>query len=188
MGIFLTPDAATLVQDLFGLDGGATPEIDSGMFDTLATTADREGMAPRLYALHGAPGRLPNEFRERLRRSAIESEALELQRRPALAELLDALANRQIPALLMKGAALAYTLYPSPGLRPRSDTDILIPESAAAPARARLETLGFNLSESAGTTTLSYQFTATRQLPGGSPDVVDVHHRLSNRAAFSRLF
>ena len=44
----------------------------------------------------------------------------------ALSELSDAFANASIPGLVIKGAALARSHYPSPGLRPRVDTDLLI--------------------------------------------------------------
>jgi len=46
-----------------------------------------------------------------------------------LREVLAALAGAGLPVLLLKGAALAYTLYPEPHLRDRSDTDLLFPVS-----------------------------------------------------------
>lgn len=49
----------------------------------------------------------------------------ELQRRE-LADLMAALSGTGIQALLMKGAAWAYQVYPVPMLRSREDTDLLI--------------------------------------------------------------
>jgi hypothetical protein len=43
----------------------------------------------------------------------------------------------------MKGTALAYSVYPSPGLRPRGDTDLLVPTARASEVRAVLEAHGF---------------------------------------------
>jgi hypothetical protein len=43
-----------------------------------------------------------------------------------LRELLDSLAARGVPVLLLKGTGLAYTVYPKPHLRPRVDIDVLI--------------------------------------------------------------
>ena len=43
-----------------------------------------------------------------------------------IARVTAALDARGVRALLVKGAALAYGLYPEPCLRPRVDTDILV--------------------------------------------------------------
>ena len=163
-------------------------EFSGKVTQTLLDSAHREGMAPCLYGLLHKVDGIPGVFRERLRSLAIDSEALEMQRRPALAELCDAFADSNIPVLLLKGAGLAYTLYPSPGQRPRSDTDILIPESSITQARTLLNLIGFKVLDPTGTTTLSFQFDAIRQLPGGVPDAVDVHYRVSNRMAFAKHF
>ena len=62
---------------------------------------------------------------------------------PAVAALGDA----GIPVLLLKGAALAFGDYASPGLRPMNDVDLLVPAAAAAGARRALESAGFRPSE-----------------------------------------
>ena len=59
-----------------------------------------------------------------------------------LRAVLTLLAGEGIDPVLLKGAALARTHYRRPELRPRSDTDFMIPESArehAARVLARLE-------------------------------------------------
>ena len=48
-----------------------------------------------------------------------------------------------IPVILLKGAALAATLYPSIGLRPMGDLDILVPGERLAEAVACLKALGY---------------------------------------------
>jgi hypothetical protein len=57
--------------------------------------------------------------------------------------LLSAFAAAEIPATLLKGTALAYSLYPSPALRQRGDSDILLPRNRAAEVRAILAAQGF---------------------------------------------
>jgi hypothetical protein len=52
-----------------------------------------------------------------------------------LTRVLACLADAGIDVLIFKGAHLAHTVYPAPGLRPRSDSDLLIPEAD----RARIE-------------------------------------------------
>jgi hypothetical protein len=49
----------------------------------------------------------------------------------------------EIPTVILKGAALATTLYDSIGLRPMGDLDLLVPEERLAEAVARLEALGY---------------------------------------------
>ena len=45
--------------------------------------------------------------------------------------------------MLLKGAALAITVYDSIGLRPMGDLDLLVPEERLAEAVARLKALGY---------------------------------------------
>ncbi|MFI5180922.1 MAG: nucleotidyltransferase family protein [Thermoanaerobaculia bacterium] len=61
----------------------------------------------------------------------------------ATAPAVEALERASIPTLLLKGAALALTVYPSPGLRPMADVDVLVPERLAAPARRVLAEAGW---------------------------------------------
>ena len=51
---------------------------------------------------------------------------LDALHRTALSELSSAFASAAIPGLVIKGAALALSHYPSAGLRPRVDTDLFI--------------------------------------------------------------
>jgi hypothetical protein len=52
--------------------------------------------------------------------------ALNAWHEEVLHHLLDALGAANIPALLLKGTGLAYTIYPAAHLRPRLDVDVLI--------------------------------------------------------------
>ena len=70
--------------------------------------------------------------------------------RAALLPLLDALAKAGIDTLLLKGTALAYSLYQEPAMRPRGDTDLLIRPAALEQARAAFRACGFVPSSSAG--------------------------------------
>src|SRR4051812_26187372 len=63
---------------------------------------------------------------ERVARDAGGHAAIELLRRQEILAVFDALAAEQIVPVLLKGTALAYTVYPTPGCRPRSDTDLMI--------------------------------------------------------------
>jgi hypothetical protein len=49
----------------------------------------------------------------------------------------------QFPVIVLKSAALATTLYPSIGLRPMGDIDLLVPQNCLAEAVACLQALGY---------------------------------------------
>lgn len=63
--------------------------------------------------------------------------------RPYLSELLTAFAEARIDLLVLKGAALAETVYPRPSLRRYGDLDVLVRRADAARARTLLEGLGY---------------------------------------------
>ncbi len=48
-----------------------------------------------------------------------------------------------IPAVVLKGGALAFTLYPDRSLRPINDLDLLVPEERLEEAAARIQALGY---------------------------------------------
>lgn len=66
--------------------------------------------------------------------------------RPHLAALLQEAAAEGMGLIVLKGAALAETLYPRPGLRPFGDLDILIRPQDAPRVRPLLEHLGYTVS------------------------------------------
>lgn len=87
---------------------------------------DIHGMLPIVYRESLAPA---------LREQAIRAAALEPLLLAGLQNVLAALRARGVQPLVLKGAALAYTIYSSPELRPRSDTDVLIAEGDLEAAR-----------------------------------------------------
>ncbi len=60
-----------------------------------------------------------------------------------LSDLLRAAEREGLEVIVLKGAALAETVYPRPGLRPFGDLDILVRPSDAVRARILLESLGY---------------------------------------------
>ena len=76
---------------------------------------------------------------EALRASSISS-ALRTQEAHRAVQALDA---GGVPNVLLKGMALAHTVYPSPALRPMQDIDVWVPPDRLDQAVALLETAGF---------------------------------------------
>ena len=139
----------------------------------LAATARREGVAPLLYhalkerrsrgaevqrhrgerssapLLPCSPAplpRVPPGVQAGLRQAYYATTARNLLIYRELSRILAALRvspSPPLPVILLKGAALAATLYPSIGLRPMGDLDLLVSEDRLAEAVACLKALGY---------------------------------------------
>lgn len=132
------------------------------------------GVAPLVYANARVP---------QLRGEAMQAAAYEQLRAIDLDEVLAALAAAGVEALVLKGSALAYDLYPAPELRPRSDTDLLIARDDLPKLRAAMLALGFEEHLSSGDEHGLRQAEFTRA-PGM---VYDVHWSATNVPAFDAV-
>jgi hypothetical protein len=110
----------------------------------LASASEAHGLAPLLYFHFTQAGIvLPLEARQHLLGFVMAHREANRLRFQALGGILDAFDNAAIPVLVLKGAALAHLLYPSVGLRPLSDIDLLVDWRLAARAQSVLTSLGF---------------------------------------------
>jgi hypothetical protein len=112
--------------------------------------------------------------------------ALELARRAALVRLLERFAGARIRVLVIKGAHLAYAVYPDPSLRPRSDADLFIDEADAAAAQRVLRESGHALVPHVTGRFVMSQFHFVDAGPSGA-HAYDVHWRLANPLAFRHV-
>jgi len=137
-------------------------------------------IAERLAALPDAPAALRQHFGTESSRHA----AIDLLREAELRQLVTELSTSSISALLMKGAQLAYSHYPRPDLRPRLDTDLLIPEHATAATGAVLARLGYGpAGHVSGRFVMSQESYVKRR--GTQPlHTVDVHWKIANPQVF----
>jgi hypothetical protein len=98
-----------------------------------------------------------------------------------LQSVTDALMAGGIPALLTKGAALAYTAYPEPWLRPRVDTDLLVRHGDFDAASRVLQRAGYVRSDATNTGALvSHQVAFERVDEHGIRHVLDLHWKAAN--------
>jgi hypothetical protein len=91
-----------------------------------------------------------------------------------------------VNTLVLKGAALAYTLYPAPHLRPCGDVDLLVKKHHLEEAVAQLEALGYKRLNSISREAVHTQWTFERQ--ACSLHVIDLHWAISNRPLFANMF
>jgi hypothetical protein len=139
----LCPESANLLRCVFsGQNAPWPPDLSAEVFfqETVA-----QGMAQLLfrrikeYDCLGGPA----ELIARLKETALRQAAAELRLEADLSSLLKAFAEVGIRPLLLKGTALAYSLYSEPWLRPRCDTDLLIAEAEREQAAVLLLRLGY---------------------------------------------
>lgn len=128
----------------------------------------------------GEVSRWPDAIRRACHDDAIAQTASELARRSELMRVLAAFAATGITPLILKGAALAYSRYSRPALRPRGDTDLLVPPEAATLSERVLRDLGYTRGGGVTGDLVSYQATWSRTDPIGQVHDVDVHWRISN--------
>ena len=93
-----------------------------------------------------------------------------------------------VPALLFKGAALAYTHYAFPHVRPRLDTDILVRPEDRTGAVEALERIGYQRRNMVTRDAIFTQWTFAKLGIGATRHLLDLHWRITNRPFFRYLF
>ena len=124
--------------------------LNSGLDWTyIIETALQHGIAPLLYynLSELADERVPEKVVEYLRKLYNGNVARNILVYDALSKVLKAFKDAGIEVIVLKGAALAETIYHDIGLRPFSDVDILVRERDLQSAKKQLPGLGYRLDE-----------------------------------------
>jgi len=119
------------------------------------------------------------EFARRVAAVAVAQRASVECNLAAARDAAAALLRYEIPAVFIKGAALAPSVYPAPGLRPFGDLDLLIHRDRLPAACAVLGSLGF-LPESEPTFS-PMETSLVREVPGALPVGIDLHWDLTEQ-------
>jgi len=116
-------------------------------WDDLIIEAEEQGMVPLLYrhicAIHLT---IPDSFRRALKLLYLRHQQRNKILSKVLRNVITLLENEGINALVLKGAALCNTLYPTPGLRPMRDLDIMVSIKDAQRAQIVMIANGFTAS------------------------------------------
>lgn len=160
---------------------------DGGQAEALIEAATRHGVQGVLYARlqSGTEGDWPAALVRGLHREAVREAAAEMLRQQTVAEVLAALAAVGVEPVLFKGTALAYSLYPDPALRPRCDTDLIVPLQQRPQAFDALREIGFYRVLELGTA-MSHQACLVRR--GVAAHTLDLHWHINNSELLARLF
>jgi hypothetical protein len=145
----------------------------------LPAQAERHGLGPLVYAhLQAAGAPVPAPVRRQLQGLAARHRHANRVRARVLRTILDAFEVDGIPSLVLKGGALAHTVYPDPGLRPMSDLDLLVPSRALGRAQRVLAALGFAVAPATGATPAHRHLREATRRVEGLRVVVELHHKL----------
>ena len=168
-----TADERAICARLLGAD---TP-LSAGLIET----ARRH----RVHLLLAASMGTASELYPTLARDLKLAAALDASREQELGRLLHALAADEIDVLLLKGAGLAYTVYPAPYLRPRVDTDLMFRFGSLARAERVFSAHGWARSIEPTRELSSAQRHYVKPGPCGTTDHLDVHWKIANPRVFA---
>jgi hypothetical protein len=157
---------------------------DAGDADLIAL-AEQHGVGPLLAECLRTAGQLPpaSELAAMSRRAA----AVDAIRQSELAGALAALRSHGVPVLVFKGAALAHTVYARPDLRPRMDSDLLVPGQHRASAHAALLARDYERVPQFTGDLVAYQAPYVIRRAGGIAHIIDLHWRVANPQQFGAV-
>jgi putative nucleotidyltransferase-like protein len=171
------------------LSASAAPDsFESIDIPSFLALAEQDGLLGLLYDAttgHAAAGRVPPALAGGLRAGAHRQAARELVQRVELQRVIAAMHGGGVAVLLMKGASLAYDVYPDPAWRVRSDVDLLIRAADRPAARAVLEDLGYACEPEVSGRLVAYQFHSERVDAGRVRHLFDVHWKIANPQRFA---
>ncbi len=131
--------------DALGRGQPPPPRPADTSWDTLLAQADAEDVLPALaYAVTTAGwSSVPPAVHRRLMDGLAFSRARHLMMTRELAAVLRSCAANDLAVIVLKGPALAETVYPDPALRPFSDLDLLVRPEHRRRADIALRGLGY---------------------------------------------
>lgn len=117
-------------------------------WDELLDEVQNSGTSALFYYILEASevdGLLPEQVMKKLQVSCYSNAARNIHYYRELSEVLSYFQRRGVKAIVLKGAALAKTLYSDLSLRPFADIDLLIKDQDFAEANGILELLGYTM-------------------------------------------
>lgn len=160
------------------MNGLAEPE-----WRVLAAMARQHRLEPLLHRrLEASPQwPVPEKIRRRWRRAFRGNAFRALACERVIGQIAGHLDASRIPYAALKGAWLAWHVYPHPALRPLRDIDILVPVDCAKPAFELLRAQGF-VPRNASEPLPDYALLHGKHMPGlvspAGAISVEIHHRL----------
>lgn len=184
-----TSDPNDPERALLALLLGERREIPDGIETTsLLDLARREGVLPLLASRLLASGRIDDALAARLDHEQNQAVAADTFWERETIRVLDEIGARGIDAVVLKGMALAHSLYDAPHMRPRVDVDLLIDRGTLESLRSLMNELGYSERPSWGGDLHHSQTAFQKQLLPELRLTWDVHWLLTNRFAWGSRF
>lgn len=184
--VHLPPQELSSIDVLAAAVRGETPPPGLIVSDHLVDVAVSEGVEA-LFARTPAAASAPPAVAFRLQAILAGYEALRALRDRELTRVLGLLASGGVSPIVIKGAHLAHTIYASPALRPRKDTDFVIPWEEQAAAAAVIEAAGYDRPIHVRGTLILGQCHFQRTDRTGIVHALDVHWRVAAPLVFRRV-
>ena len=186
MIVTTSPIEATLAAIIRGDDVAppAGPETGAEFLEAATHHGLRTLVAERLGS---SLAHWPAAVRSALTREPVLGAALEALQQRELRIVLERLASHGVSPLLLKGSALAYTLYDSPGLRPRFDTDLLVRREDMEVVAEVMTGRGYVRPNQVTGELVMHQVDYARKDSHGVWHVYDFHWKLANRQAVAGM-
>jgi hypothetical protein len=157
---------------------------DSIPWPEVLDLAEAHRLGSLLYdAVQQASLAIPGPILRQLHQSYYQVAASNTLRFGELRPILSSFSAAGIPVLLLKGVALAVTVYGNPALRPMGDLDLLVPRHLVREVPRLLEPLGYRLDPGPPGHSLAYaarfdgEIGLSKETPAGA-FVLDVHGHL----------
>ena len=176
----------TALETLAAALRGEPPATDLVVSDHLVDVAEAHGVEALLARAPAASSASP-AVASRLKAMLAGYEALSVVRDQELARVLAHLASGGVSPIVIKGAHLAHTLYASPALRPREDTDLVIAEDEQDATASLLEPVGYRRRVHVRGVLILGQCHFHRTDDLGIVHALDVHWRLAAPLVFRRV-
>lgn len=184
------PPPAALALVSSAVRGQASRWPDTGgavLEDDVHRMAVQHGLEALVAAADPSLASWPASLRDRFALSARTACAIEAVREREIRHVLSALDEEGIDTLVVKGAALGYSVYEAPHLRPRVDVDLLVAEGDVARAVARLEAMGYARAAQNVGQLVSHQIGLGRKDTHGVWHAIDLHWKVANPQVFADL-
>ena len=171
----------TLSERIDQVDWESFSEDDWSRFGNMAIT---EGVAPLIHWTFKHEDtfgiEIPTTVKAQLMAAYYNTTAQNQVMFKELERILEALEKAGIPVIVLKGAALATTVYPEIGLRPMGDLDLLVPKDKINKANQCLTDLGYSEARIPLSKKLNRKIGHHIELIGGPNDsvMVELHWSL----------
>lgn len=159
-------------------------------WDAVAQAVEAEALAPLLYRILRGRAIVPAALEARWQSAHQENFLRNTLRFHELGGALRRLAVVDVPVILLKGAALAETVYGGNiAARPMADLDLLVHRADAPAALTALESLGYEAvdAEARGGAAIEFENEVMLRKPGRLETLLEVHWSLLDSPHYQAL-